>query len=164
MREKMSGLYFDYKLIDSNQDWKQKWFYVSNHRPQLPKPSMYAPIYHSLWNDKPTMVECTQLPELLKRIVDLKKKGLTAERVAFSFMKHWVQPLMERDHLGYEYTGDDDDSRMAPGGLSNDVIMERLVKMFKDLKPDVPKAVAEFSADRPPKQVSSRGLSLRVLI
>jgi hypothetical protein len=23
-----------YKLIDSNQDWKAKWFYVTNHHPR----------------------------------------------------------------------------------------------------------------------------------
>jgi hypothetical protein len=30
---------------------------------------------------------------------------LTAERVAFSFMKRRIQPLMQREHLGFEYTG-----------------------------------------------------------
>jgi hypothetical protein len=30
--------YLSYKLIDSNQDWKAKWFYVTNHHPELPKP------------------------------------------------------------------------------------------------------------------------------
>jgi hypothetical protein len=34
--------------------------------------------------------------------------------MAFNFMKRRVQPLMARDTLGYEYTGDDDTSRM-PG-------------------------------------------------
>jgi hypothetical protein len=28
-----------YKLIDSKQDWKSKWFYITNHHPELPKPS-----------------------------------------------------------------------------------------------------------------------------
>jgi hypothetical protein len=30
-------------LIDSNQDWKAKWFYVTNHHPELPKPSGKQP-------------------------------------------------------------------------------------------------------------------------
>ena len=96
------------------------------------------------------------MPDLLAMIAALKKKGLTTERVAFSFMKRRIQPLMARVHLGYEYTGDDDESRMATEPLSNDLIMEWLAKMFKGLKTDVPKAVPEFSAARPPKQVSSR--------
>ena len=88
---------------------------------------------------------------MLARIAALKKKGLTTKRVAFSFMKRRIQTLMERVHLGYEYTGDDDESRMATGPLSNDLIMEQLARMFKGLKADVPKAVLEFSAARPPK-------------
>jgi hypothetical protein len=38
MREDAAEQYLSYKLIDSNQDWKAKWFYVTNHHPALPKP------------------------------------------------------------------------------------------------------------------------------
>jgi hypothetical protein len=44
----------------------------------------------------------------------LREAGLRAEHVAFSFMKRRVQPLMARDTLGFEYTGDDNTSWM-PG-------------------------------------------------
>jgi hypothetical protein len=54
------------------------------------------------------MQEGTQLPELLAKIETLRKVGLRAEHVAFNFMKRRVQPLMARDTLGYQYTGDDD--------------------------------------------------------
>jgi hypothetical protein len=40
-------------------------------------------------------------------------------------MKRRVQPLMARDTLGFEYTGDDDTSRM-PGGEVDDDIVDRL--------------------------------------
>jgi hypothetical protein len=39
MREDTADLYLAYKLIESNQDWKAKWFYISNHHSELPKPS-----------------------------------------------------------------------------------------------------------------------------
>jgi hypothetical protein len=39
MREDAAEHYLAYKLIDSNQDWKSKWFYVTNDHPELPKPS-----------------------------------------------------------------------------------------------------------------------------
>jgi hypothetical protein len=65
------------------------------------------------------MQEGIQLPELLARIKVLREAGLRAEHVAFSFMKRRVQPLMARDTLGFEYTGDDDTSRM-PGGELDD--------------------------------------------
>jgi hypothetical protein len=58
------------------------------------------------------MQEGIQLPELLKMIKALREAGLRAEHVAFSFMKRRVQPLMARDTLAYQYTSDEDTSRM----------------------------------------------------
>jgi hypothetical protein len=43
MREDAAEQYLTYKLIDSNQDWKSKWFYITNHHPELPKPSGKQP-------------------------------------------------------------------------------------------------------------------------
>jgi hypothetical protein len=39
MREDVAEQYLSYKLIDSNQDWKSKWFYITNHHLELPKSS-----------------------------------------------------------------------------------------------------------------------------
>jgi hypothetical protein len=39
MREDAAEQYLAYKLIDSNQDWKSKWFYITNHHPELLKPN-----------------------------------------------------------------------------------------------------------------------------
>jgi hypothetical protein len=47
MREKANEQYFDYNLIDSNQDWKYKWLYMNNHLRTLLKPSMYVPKHNS---------------------------------------------------------------------------------------------------------------------
>jgi hypothetical protein len=89
-----------YKLIDSNQDWKAKWFYITNHHPELSKPSGKQPKHRSWWNTEPTMQEGIQLPELMLKIKALREAGLRAKHVAFSFMKRRVQPLMARDILG----------------------------------------------------------------
>jgi hypothetical protein len=43
MREDAAEQYLAYKLVDSNQDWKSKWFYITNHHPELPKPSGKQP-------------------------------------------------------------------------------------------------------------------------
>jgi hypothetical protein len=51
------------------------------------------------------MQEGIQLPELLARIKALRKAGLRAEHVAFSFVKRRVQPLMARDTLGTSTPG-----------------------------------------------------------
>jgi hypothetical protein len=108
-------------------------------------------------------LEGIQLPELLARIKLLREAGLRAEHVAFSFMKRRVQPLMARDTLGFEYTGDDDTSRMPGDEVDDDDIIDRLTRIFKDMPPYTACPVPEFSAARPPKEVSSRSIS-RVLI
>jgi hypothetical protein len=38
MREDAGDQYLAYKLIDSNQDWKAMWFYITNHHLELLKP------------------------------------------------------------------------------------------------------------------------------
>jgi hypothetical protein len=53
------------------------------------------------------------------KIKALKEAGLRAEHVAFSFMKRRVQPLMARDTLGYEYTGEGDLSRMPDSEIDD---------------------------------------------
>jgi hypothetical protein len=57
MREDTAEQYLSYKLIDSNQDWKAKWFYVTNHHPELPKLSGKQPKHRPWWNSEPMMQE-----------------------------------------------------------------------------------------------------------
>jgi hypothetical protein len=63
----------------------------------------------------------------------LREAGLRAEHVAFSFMKRRVQPLMARDTLRYQYTGDNTTSRMPGGEVDDDDIIDRLGRIFKDM-------------------------------
>jgi hypothetical protein len=102
------------------------------------------------------MQEGIQFPELLARIKVLREVGLRAEHVSFSFMKQRVQPLMARDTLGFEYTIDDDTSRMPGGEMDDDDIIERLTRIFKDMLSYMACPVQEYSVARPPKEVSSR--------
>jgi hypothetical protein len=156
MREDAAEQYLSYKLIDSNQYWKAKLFYVTNHHPGLPNPSRKQPKHHPWCNTEPTMQEGLQLPELLARTKALREAGLRAEHVAFSFMKRRVQPLMARGTLGFEYTGDDDTSRMPGDEVDDDDdIVDRLARIFKDMPPYTACPVPEYSAARPPKEVSS---------
>jgi hypothetical protein len=90
MREDAAEHYLAYKLIDSNQDWKLKWFYITNHHPELPKPSGKQPKHRPWWNTGSTMQEGIQLPELLVKIKALREAGVRAEHVAFNFMKKRV--------------------------------------------------------------------------
>jgi hypothetical protein len=86
----------------------------------------------------------------------MREAGLRAEHVAFSFLKRRVQPLMARDTLGFKYTGGDDTSQMPGGELDDSDIIERLSWIFKDMPPYTACPFQEYSAARPPKEVSSR--------
>jgi hypothetical protein len=71
-------------------------------------------------------------------------------------MKRRVQPLMARDTLGYQYTGDEDTSRMPDNKVDDEDIVERLSRIFKDMSPYTRCPVPEYSAARPPNKFSSR--------
>jgi hypothetical protein len=156
MREDAAEQYLAYKLIDSNKDWKSMWFYITNQHPELPKPSGKQPKHRPWWNTEPTMQEGIQLPELLLKIKALREAGLRAEHVAFSFMKRRVQPLMARDTLGYQYTGEGDTSWMPGGEIDDDDIIERLGRIFKDMPAYTPCPVPEYSAAHRTNEVSVR--------
>jgi hypothetical protein len=133
MREDAADQYLAYKLIDSNQDWKAKWSYITNHHLGLPKPSGKQLKHRPWWNTEPMMQEGIQLPELLQKIEALREAGLRAEHVAFNFMKRRVQPLMARETLGYQYTGNEDTSRMLGNEVDDKDIVERLGRIVKDM-------------------------------
>jgi hypothetical protein len=153
MREDAADQYLAYKLIGSNQDWKAKGFYITNHHTVLLKPSGKQPKHRSWWNTEPIMQVGIQLPELMLKIKALREVGLRAKHVAFSFMKRRVQPLMARDTLGYQYTGDEDTSRMPGNKVDDEDIVERLGSIFKDMPPYTPCPIPEYSTARPPNQV-----------
>jgi hypothetical protein len=102
------------------------------------------------------MQEGIQLPELLAKIKALREAELRAEHVAFNFMKRRVQPLMARDTLGYQYSGDDNTSRMPGDEVDDDDIVDRLRRILKDIPAYTPCPVPENSVARPPNEVSSR--------
>jgi hypothetical protein len=143
-------------LIDSNKDWKSKWFYVTNHHPELSKPSGKQPKHRPWWNTEPTMPEGIKLPELLAKTKVLREARLRAEHVAFSFMKRRVQPLMAHNILGYQYTSEGDSSRMPGVDIDDDDIIDRLGRIFKDMPAYTPCPVLEYSTAHPPNEVSCR--------
>jgi hypothetical protein len=102
------------------------------------------------------MQEGIQLLELLQKIKALREARLRAEHVAFSFMKRRVHSLMARDTIGYQYTGDEDMSRIPGNEVDDEDIVERLGRIFKDMPPYTPYPIPEYSAARPPSEVSSR--------
>jgi hypothetical protein len=63
---------------------------------------------------------------------------------------------MARDTLVFKYIGDDDTPRMPEDEVDDDNIVDRLTHIFNDMPPYTACPVQEYSAARPPKEVSSR--------
>jgi hypothetical protein len=63
---------------------------------------------------------------------------------------------MACDTLWFEYTGDDDTSQMPRDEVDDDDIVDRLARIFKDMPSYTACPIPEYSAARPPKEVSSR--------
>ena len=90
----------------------------------------------------------------LERIRTLKQQGLTGFGIVSSFLRRRVQPLKERENLGFEYSRAEDPSRMVPAlELTDEEVLEHLQKTLKGASV-VPLTVSEYSANNPPPAVS----------
>jgi hypothetical protein len=126
MREDVVEQYLAFKLIDSDQDWNSKWFYITNHHPELRKLSGKQPKHQPWWNSEPMMQEGIQLPELLAKIKALREAEM------------------------------DDTSQRPRGEVDDDDIVDRLGRIFKEMPAYTTCPVHDYSAVRPPNEVSSR--------
>jgi hypothetical protein len=61
-----------------------------------------------------------------------KQQGLIGFGIIASYLRRWVQPLKEREHYGFEYSGAEDPSRMVPAlELTEEEVLEDLKKVLK---------------------------------
>jgi hypothetical protein len=101
------GKYLEVGLRDSNKKWAEEWFMVPNAK----------------WEEKPFEEEMVQVEFLLAELLELKAGRLTRATVALSFSKRLTQPIQERVHTGYEYSGWDHRERGGSGqGLPEGVL------------------------------------------
>ena len=90
----------------------------------------------------------------LERIRTLMQQGLIGFGIVSSFLRRRVQPLKERENLGFEYSRAEDPSHMVPAlELTDEEVLERLQKMLKGASV-VPLTISEYSANNPPPAVS----------
>ena len=108
------------------------------------------PIQWPEWNKK--LVDESQIPELLERIVVLLQNMLTGEAVVFDWMKRRIQSLQDRESLGFQYQGTADSSRYSKEEISDDVAFSRVQRLRRNVK-KIPVVPDTFSAANPPKQV-----------
>jgi hypothetical protein len=155
LRQQAGNKYLSYKFPSNLPGWKNHWFYIENHAPQLPAKSNNPPVVGLEWNLKLSRGDMDQIEELLDIIEAHKMMGVTGASVMFSFFKRRVQPIQQRHKLGSEYTGAEDSSRMCAEELSDDATLLRVKRVLLDVDA-VPYVPELFSARSPPKPVSIR--------
>ncbi|RLN11955.1 hypothetical protein C2845_PM09G13620 [Panicum miliaceum] len=106
------GKYPEASFKDSNKRWAEEWFVVANPTPRLPPHTDDPPVLNARWEEKPTDEEMVEVEMLLAELQKLKAEKLTSAAVALSFAKRLTQPIQERVHPGYEYSGRDDPTRV----------------------------------------------------
>jgi hypothetical protein len=101
-----------------------------------------------------TSDELQAIKPLLERIRTTKQQGLTSFGIIANHMRHRVQPLKEREHLGFEYSRAEDPSRMVPAlELTEEEVLECLRKVLKGVT-IVPHIVPEYYGDNTSPAVS----------
>jgi hypothetical protein len=106
LRQGKDKVYVPYKLSSKVIDWKPKWFYVENQWESVPAITPGPPIQWPEWNKK--LVDSSQIPELLSRIADLRRKDLTREAIVFDWMKRRILLLQARETFCFQYQGTTD--------------------------------------------------------
>ena len=137
------------------RDWCADWFYAANLIPPLAVHSGSGPMVNDRWEKNPlTMDELQAIKPFLQRICTLKQQGLTGFGIISSFLRRHVQPLKERENYGFEYSREEDPSRMVPAlELTDEEVLERLQKMLKGVSV-VPHAIPEYCVNNPSPAVS----------
>ena len=110
------------------KDWRVDWFYAANLIPSLSVHSGSGPLVNDRWDKNPVSpAEVQAIQPLLNKISMLKQQGLTGFGIVSSFLRRRVQPLKEREHFGFEYSGAEDPSRMVPAlELTDEEVLEHL--------------------------------------
>ncbi|RLN09657.1 putative gypsy-type retrotransposon [Panicum miliaceum] len=93
---------------DNNKRWAEEWFVVVNPALGLPLRTGLALVLNARWEEKPTEEEMVEVEVLLAELQKLKAEKLTGAAVTLSFPKRLTQPIQERVHPGYEYSGRED--------------------------------------------------------
>ena len=93
-----------------------------------------------------------QVEDLLERIAQRRREGVTGAIVDSSWLRRQVQSLQCHSRLGFEYMGLYDPSRFLSEKTSRDEAMVLLYNLFKGVSsihvlPDL------FHVNNPPKQV-----------
>jgi hypothetical protein len=126
LRDEMKQEYLNCPWNTSLTDWYKKWFYIHEE----PDSSTLCDVGYILekrvaWNERPELTG--QVEELMPL---LPWNRLDRVAVARNFLSHQVQPCQRRVHVGYEYQGSADQTRMWSEDLDHDEVIRQIRELF----------------------------------
>jgi hypothetical protein len=83
--------------------------------------------------EAPTDSEVAEAKTLLAEVTSLKDRGLTAEAVVIDFFFKNIQPLKDRVHPAYLYSGVRDPSRVTNEHMSEENVLNQVEMMFRSV-------------------------------
>jgi hypothetical protein len=161
-------------MVESVPLWRKKWFYIKdqktpNQRYGLPEFIADAPVQKFARCKRGlSEAEEAEVAVLMTKIESLRVTDeLSGIQLMSTFIGRRVQPLQNRPHGMWEYSGARDASRVS----SSEMITEETVKRVrnltllsgKDNRAFFP-SIAPFSKDNPTPEVSATRVLLRVLL
>jgi hypothetical protein len=81
LRQQAGDRYLSYKFSSNIPGWKNHWFYIENHAPQLPEKSSKPLVVRPEWNTEVSRVDLDQVDESLAIIAAHKEIGVTEASV-----------------------------------------------------------------------------------
>ena len=154
LRPGRASTYIGLRLKTSLKGWHPRWFYITNPAPPLPPHRGLRPLIRESWAALPTPGGMKQVEELFTYIQRRKGEGVTGVGVVANFINHRVQPLKERAHPSFEFSGPDDPTRESGALLPEGALRERLRALFaSDAALTLENCPFPFSLSRPVDEV-----------
>jgi hypothetical protein len=122
------SMYLEATLKDSNKRWAKEWFVVANPAPSLPLRTSYPSVLNDKWEEMPSEEEIVQVRVPLAELTRLKAEKLTGA-MALSFSKRLTQPIQDRVHPRYEYSGRDEPTRVRNHKVSRREALSRVTRI-----------------------------------
>ena len=109
--------YFDMKFLASVQNWRKRWFYLkSDDSDDMPSFNPYAVLTRrKSWRHSLSLEELRETEPLMDQIAALRRDSsgpwVNGLHLSCVFVLRRIQPLQNRAHLMWEYTGPKDVTR-----------------------------------------------------
>ena len=155
--------YFDMKFVASVQNWRRRWFYLKGTASDgIPPFNPHAVLSRrKSWNHQLSAEELQLTEPLVEQIAALRNTSsghwVNGIHLSCVFVQRRIQPLQDRAHPMWEYSGKQDVTRTKADELSHDEFDTRIRAITHINGEETPVLAAiPLSSENPPTKVITR--------